>query len=267
MKDLSIVNRELIPTLQSSLYPGASDSSVMMVLQYCAAAGLDPMQKPVHIVPIWDSKACQMRDVVMPGVGLYRIQASRSGQCAGISEPEFGPDVNENIGGIMIKYPAWCRVTVRRMLPSGHIADFTATERWVENYAVKGGKEKSIAPNTMWMKRPYAQLAKCAEAQALRKAFPEIGAAPTAEEMEGKDLYVDAIDSTVVPQEPVRQALEQYSQERFDQMLPAWKEAIESGKKSPEQVIASVSTRATLTEAMKETIASIKKPVIEGEVV
>lgn len=179
---LAIQEDELIPVLQSSLYPGANVNSVRMVLGYCKAAGLDPMQKPVHIVPMWDSKAGNMRDVVMPGIGLYRTQAMRSGECAGITEPEYGPDVTQAIGGQTITFPAWCRVTVKRRLPSGEIADFTAKEFWLENYAIKGGKEKSVAPNAMWTKRPYGQLAKCAEAQALRRAFPELGSQPTSDE-------------------------------------------------------------------------------------
>lgn len=182
---------ELLKVLQTSLYPGAAPESIKMVLGYCKAAGLDPMQKPVHIVPMWDGKAGQMRDVVMPGVNLYRTQAARSGECAGVTEPEFGPDVTERVGGQEITYPQWCRVTVSRRLPTGEIVNFTAREFWKENYAVKGGKEKSVAPNAMWTKRPYGQIAKCAEAQALRKAFPEIASQPTADEMEGKTLHPD----------------------------------------------------------------------------
>lgn len=201
---------ELIRTLQNSLYPGARPESCAMVLDYCQAAGLNPMLKPVHIVPIWDSKANDgrgcMRDVVMPGVGHYRTQASRTGECAGVSEPEFGPDKTESIGGTMITYPAWCRVAVKRLLPNGLIAEFWALERWRENYAVKGGKEKSIAPNSMWERRPYAQLAKCTEAQALRKAFPELGAAATAEEMEGKTLNPDDVPP-VAPNEQEAQLI------------------------------------------------------------
>lgn len=187
---LALPEEELLQVLQASLYPGASPASIKMAIGYCRAAGLDPMQKPVHLVPMWDSKAGQMRDVVMPGVGLYRTQAARTG-CAGISEPEFGPDKTEVIGGVEVTYPVWCRVTVKRRQPGNAVDEFTAREFWIENYAVKGGKEKSIAPNAMWMKRPYGQLAKCAEAQALRKAFPEVGSAPTAEEMEGKSINPD----------------------------------------------------------------------------
>lgn len=137
---------ELLQVLENSLYPGAAHESIKLVIGYCKAAGLDPMQKPVHIVPIWDSKARMLRDVVMPGIGLYRTQAARGGQYAGVTEPEFGPDVHDSLGGQNITYPSWCRVTVKRLLPNGQIAEFTATERWLENYAQKGGQEKSIAP-------------------------------------------------------------------------------------------------------------------------
>jgi phage recombination protein Bet len=194
----SVLGRgELVKVLQSSLYPGASTGSVELVLDYCIASKLDPMQKPVHIVPMWNAKAGQMTDVVMPGVNLYRTQAMRSGECAGVSEPEYGPDKEENIGGVTITYPQWCKVVIKRRMKTGEIVEFTAKEFWKENYAIKGGKEKSIAPNAMWMKRPYGQIAKCAEAQALRKAFPEIASQPTADEMEGKPLLV--VDADPVP--------------------------------------------------------------------
>lgn len=195
---------ELIATLRDSHYPGAKIESVAAVLGYCKAADLDPMDKPVHIVPMqvptgrkdsdgWD--ITESRDVVMPGIGLYRTKAQRTGQYAGQSEPEFGPDVVEALDGVQITFPAWCRVTVYRLLPglSAPVA-YSAIERWKENYATKS--RKSSAPNAMWKKRPYGQLAKCAEAQALRKGFPDaVGSAPTADEMEGKSLDADQIDA------------------------------------------------------------------------
>lgn len=188
---LAMSETELIKVLQTSLYPGAAIESIKMVLGYCKASGLDPMQKPVHIVPMWDSKTKQMRDVIMPGVGLYRTQASRTNRFAGQSEPEFGPMVSETLSGQRISYPEWAKVTVKKLMDNGTIAEFTAKEFWIENYAVKGGQEKSQAPNAMWSKRPRGQIGKCAAAQALRLAFPEMGSQPTAEEMEGKAMHAD----------------------------------------------------------------------------
>jgi len=195
----TVSENELIETLSSSLYPGAAPASIKLVLTYCKAAQLDPFQKPVHIVPMWDRASGGMKDVILPGIGLYRTQASRTGQHAGTSEPEFGPDVTESLGGQQITYPSWCKVTVKRLLPNGMIAEHVGKELWKENYAVKGGKEKSIAPNAMWTKRPYAQLAKCATAQALRAAFPELGSQPTAEEMEGKNWSAEVEAGTTAP--------------------------------------------------------------------
>lgn len=187
---------ELIRVLGRSLYPNAKPESIALVLGYCRAAGLDPMLKPVHIVPMWDSKARVERDVIMPGIGHYRTQASRTNQYVGKSEPEYGPEVREKFGTLEFAYPEWCKITVRRSI-GGYVAEFTATEYWRENYATAGRGE--AAPNAMWKKRPRGQLAKVAEAQALRMAFPELIGAETAEEMEGKDLAADMRDVTPTP--------------------------------------------------------------------
>lgn len=246
--------------LKTSLYPGASDASVDLVLSYCRAAGLDPMQKPVHIVPMWDSKTRETRDVVMPGIGLYRTNAARTGEFAGMTEPEFGPMVTERIGNKQVTFPEWCRVTVSRRLPSGHVAQFTAVEYWIENYAIKGGKEQDQSPNAMWSKRPRGQLAKCAQAQALRMAFPEaVGSAPTAEEMEGKSI----IEGELVPQQapPARAPeLPPYPEADFAKNLPAWGAAIESGKKTAAQIVAMVSTKGVLSEQQKARIYDYAPP-------
>lgn len=242
--------------LKSSLYPGASDASVDLVLAYCEAARLDPMQKPVHIVPMWDGKAREMRDVVMPGIGLYRTNAARTGQFAGMSEPEFGPLVTERIGNKEVTYPEWCKVTAYRQLPSGHVAEFTAVEYWIENYAIKGGKEQDQSPNAMWSKRVRGQLAKCAQAQALRMAFPEaVGAAPTAEEMEGK--AIDADFAQVVERPAKAPELPDYPAADFDKNLPTWRAVIASGKKSADDLIAMLQTKAKFTD---EQLAAIRKP-------
>lgn len=198
----------IITALKNSLYLGAKDESVLMVLSYCQAAGLDPMTKPVHIVPmqVKDSTTGvkEWRDVIMPGIELYRTKAARTKEYAGCSEPEFGPGIevkgknrwNKEVSTI---YPEWCKVTVKRIV-QGQIVEFSAKELWIENYASDG---KTPMPNAMWSKRPFAQLAKCAEAQALRKAFPEVGAHQTSDEMAGKVIETSAVEVVGQPGKPV----------------------------------------------------------------
>ncbi len=266
---------ELINVLRNSLYPGAQTDSIKMILGYCKAAGLDPMQKPAHIVPIWDGKLKVMRDVVMPGIGLYRTMASRTGECAGVSEPEFGADVTETLGGATITYPTSCKVVVKRILPGGQIAEFAATERWKENYAIKGGADKSIAPNAMWTKRPYAQLAKCSEAQALRKAFPELGSAPTADEMEGKALEeVDVTPRAVIAEKPSLPTItadelatlcaDKLNTETGEIEKMGYKSMVQSGKKTAENFIEWLSKKAIISEEIKAIIKGWQPIEAEG---
>lgn len=255
--------QELMSVLQSSLYPGASIASIKLVLGYCKAAGLDPMQKPVHIVPMWDKHSKSMRDVIMPGVGLYRTNAARTNELAGISEPEFGPVVP--FAGIQV--PEWCRVTVKRLI-QGAERSFTAVEYWAENYATAG--KDSSEPNSMWRKRPRGQIAKCTQAQALRMAFPEAtGSQPTADEMEGKTMTEEYVGTTVDAHtgeiKPATTTLPAYSDESFAKNLPTWRGLIESGRKSADQIIAMVSSKATLSEEQTAMILATVSDVIEME--
>lgn len=219
----------MIDVLLSGPYSGCKRESVAMVYDYCESLGLDMLHKPVHVVPMrvktgqknrngYDEYT--MRDTVMPGIGLYRTIAHRTGEYAGMDAPVFGPTkgmkyqkrVWVEVPGrdqkqprdidAEIEYPEWVMVTVWRLV-GGFRSPFPAKEFWQENYATAG--PDTNAPNAMWSKRPIAQLIKCAEAQALRKGFPEVGAAPTAEEMEGRDFdpdYINPVDALVEKDKP-----------------------------------------------------------------
>jgi len=195
--------------LCNSIYPGAKPESVLMAVDYCRAKNIDVMLKPVHLVgmSVRNAQTNQndWRDVPMPGIGLYRIQADRSGNYAGADEPVFGPEItktfrDKNGNNVEHTFPEWCTYTVYKFVNNVRVP-FTAKERWLENYATDSGK--STAPNSMWLKRSYGQLAKCSEAQALRKAWPEVGQDVTAEEMEGKGHEID-----ITPAQPQQKVIQ-----------------------------------------------------------
>lgn len=299
--DLS--REDLFKVLKSSLYPGAKDGSVALVLDYCTAAGLDVMKKPVHIVPMKvksgevDDRGfdiMETRDVVMPGIGLYRTEASRTGQYVGLSEPEFGPmmelEYDEEVWstderGKRVKttkrasmdYPDWCRITIQRLV-AGEVRSFTAKEYWIENYATKG---KGDAPNEMWRRRPMGQLAKCTEAQALRKGFPDTtGSQATAEELEGRtsEIHMGQADEVGKPKADDKKDGDKKKDD--EKVLPVWtdelfkrqyknaKEAIQGAGRDPEEVIRAIGTRGRLTDEQAQSIrdlATVTDVVPKGE--
>lgn len=235
---VALSDAELLEVMEGSVYPGAKMASIKLALGYCKAAGLDPLQKPVHLVPMtvktgeknqYGDEITAKRDVVMPGIGLYRTQAQRTGVYAGQDRPVYGEmktltykkkvtewvsqgegKKNKPVSHLVdsqIDYPEWCEITVYRIVGGQKVA-FTSQEYWLENYATAGKDTK--APNEMWETRIRGQLKKCAEAQALRMGFPDaVGSQPTADEMEGRTqesgVYVDAdtgvvAGSTLTPQ-------------------------------------------------------------------
>lgn len=175
-------------TLKNSLYPGAKDASVLLVVDYCKARKLDPMKKPCHIVPmnIKDARSgkWEWRDVVLPGIYELRTTAQRTGEYLGHSVPEYGEIIE--VGGV--KAPEWCSMTIYRWhADSGMKAEYPVMTFFEEAVALKDGK-----PNQRWSKAPRQMLTKCTEAAGLREAFPdELGGEMSAEEMDGQRSHHD----------------------------------------------------------------------------
>lgn len=169
--------------LVDAVWPAAkSTEAVELALSYCRARKLDPFKRPVHIVPVWDSKLGREVETIWPGIGELRTTASRTGQWAGVDDAEFGPEVTRTWKGEVgkgqyakevektVSFPEWAQVTVYKLMGGQRVAFKGPRVRWTETYATMG---KTDLPNDMWETRPYGQLEKCAEAAALRRAFPE----------------------------------------------------------------------------------------------
>jgi phage recombination protein Bet len=185
--------------LTEAIYPNAKTTdSIVMALSYCRARKLDPFKRPVHIVPMWSSASGGYVETVWPGISEIRTTAFRTGQYAGCDETVFGEEIEHVFKGkvkakdgwkdktITLRFPEWARITVYRDL-NGRVCKFVGPKvKWIEAYATIGNSD---LPNEMWEVRSEGQLEKCAEAAALRKAFPEeVGNMLAAEEMEGRTL-------------------------------------------------------------------------------
>lgn len=189
--------------LVESIFPGAkTPNSVIMALSYCRARNLDPFKRPVHIVSVWDSEKRAMVETVWPGISELRTTAFRTGAYAGREATEFGPTTEQQVGTIRMVFPEWGQVTVYRMMNGQRVPFPGPRVYWLETFAsVKDG-----SPNAMWKRRPFGQLDKCAEAAALRAAFPEeTDGGPTAEEMDGQTIGATIEAQPVVTSEQIRE--------------------------------------------------------------
>jgi len=179
--------------LVESTFPTArSVGAVILALAYCKARSLDPFKKTVHIVPIWDKqRGCEV-ETVWPGIAEYRTTASRTGCYAGHDEIALGPMAEKtwqdtdksgkSHGDVTVKFPEWAQLTVYRIVKGERCAFPGPKVYWLETYASK----RNGCPNTMWTERPIGMISKCAEAAALRGAFPEeLGGEPSYEEWGG----------------------------------------------------------------------------------
>lgn len=223
-------------TLCDSLFPGAKPDSVLMVLDYCKARGLDPLKKPCHIVPmsVKTPDGYKTRDVVMPGIYEYRMTAHKTGLYLGHSEPEYGPKIK--VFGV--EAPEWCRMTMYRWHEASRSkVEFPAFVYFKEVVATRWDKDaKESFANERWFKAPIQMMTKCCEAAGLREAFPdELGGTHTEDEMYGK--AIDAVNDTKwldMPEKMTRKVVEgeQAQEEKKRRGKPATREPVRATVKN-----------------------------------
>ena len=166
----------------------ATEDEVELFLAVCERTGLDPLARQIVPLPRWtgDRQAWQAF-VTVDGL---RVLAERTGKYAGQRGPFWcGPDGEWREVWLSSEPPCAAKVAVLR-------EDFKeplwGVARW-ETYAPvsKSGK---LSPS--WERMPDLMLAKCAEALALRRAFPaQMSGLYTTEE-------VAAITSDTAPEVP-----------------------------------------------------------------
>jgi phage recombination protein Bet len=142
--------RERLDLIKALIAPGASDAELDLFSEVCRRTGLDPVQRQIYSIPRGTSRTIQT------GIDGYRLIAQRTGEYAGSDDAIYDAETED--------HPNRATVTVWRLV-EGVPRGFTATARWSEYKPTLGDQ--------MWQKMPYLMIAKCAEALALRKAFPQ----------------------------------------------------------------------------------------------
>ncbi len=156
--DLELVRR--------TVAAGATDDELAMYLHDCQRRGVHPLDRLLHFTIHLD-KSGSRKYTPITSIDLFRARAANTGEHAGTDDAVYITDDGT-------QFPQTASVTVYRVV-KGVRCPFTATARW---------KEYKPSKDFMWLKMPYTMLAKCAEALALRKAFPaELGGLYTADEM------------------------------------------------------------------------------------
>lgn len=189
---------EQIKVIKNDILKGAPEFEIERFLITCERTGLDPFSRQIygHIankkqrkqgVRGNDANAFEYVKtvVIITSIDGFRAIGERSGQYRGQTAPEWyyldheGKSDWHNVfitardrKGNPLKVPDACRVGVLResfAAPCYGVANFESFAKYFKEDANSGG---DWVLDTFWKKMPEHMIAKVAEAQAFRKAFP-----------------------------------------------------------------------------------------------
>lgn len=193
---------EQINVIKSTVAVGASNEELGLFLTVAQRSGLDPFTKQIHFVKRWDSKQKREVGAFQVGIDGFRVIAARNPRYQGRVGPWWAG-----------KDGAWRELWTDDAPPfaakvgivvEGYAEPVFATARWAAY--VQTTKEGN--PNRFWNTMGPEQLAKCAEALALRIAFPnDLSGLYTHEEMGQADNERPATSAAPVKARPAAAAV------------------------------------------------------------
>jgi phage recombination protein Bet len=180
---------EQVELIKRTIAVGATNDELQLFLHQAKRTGLDPLSRQIHFVKRKD------KGTIQTAIDGYRLIADRTGKYAGSDDYLFDEGIPQYLHMIGKRgNPVTATVTVYKMCDGSRTA-FTATAAWGEYFPGE-------AQGFMWKKMPYLMIGKCAEALALRKAFPaELSGIYTNEEMMQAQPS-EAIQAHVVESDP-----------------------------------------------------------------
>ena len=245
---------DLIETLKATAFKGEVTNAQMTALMVVANQyGLNPWTKEIYAFP-------DKNNGIVPVVGVdgWARIINDNPQFDGM---EFAqPDEMVRMPGANSDAPAWIECAMYR---KDRTRPVIIREYLDEAYRepFKGKFGPVIGP---WQTHPKRFLRHKAMIQCARMAFGYGGIydQDEAERITERDMGAAEVVSSR-PAQPA--ALPDYSQSAFGDNLPKWSALMQSGAKTPDQIIAIVSTKGALSEAQKAAIRAAAQPKQEPQ--